>query len=432
MRATTSFNRMLTLPALSVVDVNFGEDGWVVLSVRHTRSLLRCECGWSTRSVHSRSVRRWRHLDAFGIRIALEGEIRRLRCKPCGRVVTEDIPWARLGARHTRQFENVVAWWTQHADRTTVATALRVDWKTVTAIVTRVVTEKLSTMRFDSLTRIGVDEIAYAKGHQYLTVIVDHAEGSVVWVGEGKNADTLGKFYKMLGKHRCAALSAVSMDMGRAYPAATRRHTNATICWDPFHVVKLLNKAVLDTIRWCNLTKKGLPLSKTEATNLRWAMLKKPADLTDDQAAVLARHQRKRHAIWRAQQLKEDIRALYQLDDPSQADAYLSRWLSRACRSRIPPMVKASQMVREQRAGILAAVELGLSNSRLEGVNSKIRLLNHRGYGHHSAEALTSIIYLCCGGITIRLPWEREPHDASCAGDQVTPATRNDDEPPGL
>lgn len=408
MRATTSFNKMLRLPALTVTSVAV-QDGRVVLGVRHTRSRLRCGCGWSTPAVHSRSVRRWRHLDAFGTLVVLEGEIRRIRCRPCGRVVTETVPWARHAARHTRDFENLVAWWTQRSDRTTVATALRVDWATVTAIVARVVTEHLDDSRFDQLTRIGVDEIAYAKGHQYLTVIVNHTTSAVIWVGEGKNADTLARFYELLGPDRCSKITAVSMDMGRAYPAATRKHTSATICWDPFHVVKLLNKAVTDTMRWSKLTKNGLPLSKTESANLRWALLKKPSDLTDDQAAVLARHQRKRHAIWRAQQLKEDFRALYQLDDPDHAAAYLTRWISRASRSRIPPMTKAAAMVRENQAGILAAVELGLSNSRLEGTNSKIRLLNHRGYGHHSATALTSIIYLCCGGITIRLPWQSEP-----------------------
>ncbi len=100
MRATTSFNKMLTLPALTVVDVDvdFGEFGWVVLSIRHTRTLMRCECGWSTRVVHGRSERRWRHLDAFGVRVALEGEIHRMRCRACNKVVTEDVPW-RLPSR---------------------------------------------------------------------------------------------------------------------------------------------------------------------------------------------------------------------------------------------------------------------------------------------------------------------------------------------
>jgi transposase len=98
------------------------------------------------------------------------------------------------------------------------------------------------------------------------------------------------------------------MDMAYAYPAATRKATNATICWDPFHVVMHLNKAVTATIRWSKLTKTGLPLSGDEARDLRWALLKKPGDHTEGQAAVLKRHQRSHHAIWRAQQLKERFR----------------------------------------------------------------------------------------------------------------------------
>ncbi|MBP9833062.1 MAG: ISL3 family transposase, partial [Candidatus Microthrix sp.] len=297
----------------------------------------------------------------------------------------------------------------QRSDRTTVATALRVQWKSVTAIISRVVAEQLTDARFDGLTRLGVDEISHAKGHRFLTVVVDQTSGATLWVGEGKNAATLGTFYELLGPERCERIEAVSMDMAYAYPAATRKATNATICWDPFHVVMHLNKAVTATIRWSKLTKTGLPLSGDEARDLRWALLKKPSDHTDTQAAVLKRHQRSHHAIWRAQQLKERFRGLYQLDNPTHATAYLERWLASACRSQIRPMVKVSQLVRDHKEGIIASVELGLSNSRLEGTNSKIRLLNHRGYGHHSANTFIPIIYLACAGITTRLPWEPKP-----------------------
>jgi len=119
------------------------------------------------------------------------------------------------------------------------------------------------------------------------------------------------------------------------------------------------------------MTRQGLPLSKQEANDLRWAMLKKPADLTPEQADILARHRKARHACWRTQELKEDFRGLYQLHEPADAGAYLNRWLNRTSRCRVPPMIKAAQMIRDQREGILAAVELGLANSRLEGTNSK-------------------------------------------------------------
>lgn len=404
MRATTVFNKITATLRVSVREITFEGDN-VVLGVRSAHRRLHCTCGWSTSSTYDRSVRRWRHLDVMGSRVFLEAEIRRLRCGACERVVTEAVAWARHGARHTLPFEDVIAWWCQRTDRTSVSDYWRCDWATVTAIVVRVVGEHLAESRLDGLTRIGVDEIAWAKGNRYLTIVVNQTGGDVIWVGKGKNADVLEEFYTLLGQERCSQLSAVSMDMGRAYSAATRAKTKATICWDPFHVVKLLNKAVADTIRWSNLTHRGIPLTKQESTDLRWAMLKKASNHTDAQAAVLARHRKARHACWRAQQLKEDFRGLYQLEDPEDAAAYLNRWIARACRCRIPPMLKAVKMVREQRVGILAAVELGLSNSRLEGTNSKIRVINHRGYGHHTAEALTAMIYLCCSDIDIQLPW---------------------------
>lgn len=111
--------------------------------------------------------------------------------------------------------------------------------------------------------------------------------------------------------------------------------------------------------------------------------------------------------LYRCWQLKEGLRDLYRLADPAHAPAHLDWWLAWACRSRIPAFVTLSKTVRANRDRVLAAVELGLSNSKLEGLNSKIRLINHRGYGHHSAAALIAMIYLCCGGLTIQLPTER-------------------------
>ncbi len=403
MRATTAFNKMIAPLGAKVAGVEF-QDDVLVLFVRASRRRLRCSCGFSTAAAYDRSTRRWRHLDAFGTKVILQGEIRRLSCVVCKKVVTEEVVWARHGARHTLAFENLVAWWCQRADRTSVAGFFRCDWATVTAIVTRVVTDHLAEDRFERLARIGVDEISWS-GHHYVTVVVNQDSGYVIWVGEGKSAQVLEDFYDLLGQERCARLEAVSMDMGRAYSAATRAKTTATICWDPFHVVKLLNKAVTDTMRWANLTRQGLPLSKREATDLRWALLKKAGDLTFEQAAVLERHRKAGHACWRAQQIKEDFRGLYQLSDPSHAALYLDRWLARASRCRIPPMLRAVKLVRENRVGILAAVELGLSNSRLEGTNSKIRMINHRGYGHHSVKTITAMIYLCCSGIELDLPW---------------------------
>jgi transposase len=111
--------------------------------------------------------------------------------------------------------------------------------------------------------------------------------------------------------------------------------------------------------------------------------------------------------LYRCWQLKEALRDLYRLRHPNQAPEHLDWWLTWACRSRIPAFVALARTVRANRERILAAIELELSNSKLEGINSKIRLINHRGYGHHSAAAIIAMIYLCSGGITITLPTQR-------------------------
>ncbi|MGH6912625.1 MAG: ISL3 family transposase [Geminicoccales bacterium] len=426
MRVTTAFNRMLDIPGASVASVEFSPNGMIVGLRRRSRRLT-CPCGWSTTAAYDRSIRRWRHLDLGACRLSLEAEIRRLWCRACGRVRTETVPWARSAARHTRDLEDVVAWLAQRLDKTSVARLLRVSWEAVAAIVVRVVAEQLDPARLDRLYRIGVDEVSYRKGHRYLTVVADHDRaGAVVWAGEGRSAATLEAFYDELGEERCAQLTAVSLDMGAAYKAATQRHApHAAQCVDPFHVVKAANEAIDKTRRWAWNQERAQPAPKRAVgrpradapppprdparwvKRTRWALLKDPARLLDSQRAVLDELRRSRSVLWRAYLLKEELRDLYKLPDPALAADHLERWLAWARRCRIPAFVALGRTIRLERDRILAAVELGISNSKLEGLNSKIRLINHRGYGHHSAAAVISMIYLCCGGITVRLPTER-------------------------
>jgi transposase len=420
-RVTTAFNKMLAIEGASARAVDFTSRG-VEVTLRRRVRRLRCVCGWSTRAVYDRSTRRWRHLDLGASKLWLVAEIRRLDCRRCARVRTEQVPWARPGARFTGDFEDVVTWLAQRADKTTVSTLMRCSWEAVAAIVTRVVADHVDDSRLDELYRIGVDEVSYRKAHRYLTVVADHdRDGAVVWAAEGKNAATLEAFYDQLGPERIGQLQAVSLDMGSAYAKATRtKAPDAHRCIDPFHVIKLANEAIDTTRRWAwNQARGGRPEPgprqrrrhplKADAPfrkikHTRWALLKDPDDLKDSQKAVLDELRADRHVLWRAYEIKESLRDLYRLADSARAGAHLDAWLARTCRSRIPAMVKLSQTIRQHREQILAAIELGLSNSKLEGLNSKIRLINHRGYGHHSPTALIAMIYLCAGGITVSLP----------------------------
>lgn len=409
MRVTTAFNKMLGLVGASVAGVTFCPEG-IVVSLRRRKGMHRCQCGQKTWSVYDRSVRRWRHLDLGASRCFLQAEICRIDCRRCGRVRTEEVPWARPGARHTKDFQDVVCWLAKRVDKTTITKLLRVSWEAVAKIVTDVVTETISDTRLDNLYRIGVDEVSYRKGHRYLTVVADHdRKGAVVWVGEGKDHATLEAFYDELGPKRTARLQAISLDMSGAYKLATdTKAPHVAQCVDPFHVVKLANEALDATRRdtWNMLRSIGhrnAPWWK----HTRWALLKDQADLTADQLDVLHDLRNRSSVLYRAWQLKEGLRDLYRLRWPSQARRHLDWWICWAQRCRIPAFVKFAKTVKANRERILYAVELGLSNSKLEGLNSKVRLINHRGYGHHSAAAVIAMIYLCCGGVTVELPTDR-------------------------
>jgi transposase len=404
-RVSTAFNKMLMIPGAWVFSVSFTEQGLVV-GIRRRFRRLTCPCGASTRAAYDRSLRRWRHIDVAGMRVYLEAEIRRVSCRACRRVRTEAVPWARPGARHTRDFEDLCAWLCQRTDRTSASRLLRCSWEAVSAIVRRVVADAVDTSRLRGLYRIGVDEISYRR-RTFLTLVVDHDSGNVVWIGEGKRAETLRAFFDELGPEGTAAVEAVSLDDGRAFVTATMQAApQAQICLDPFHVVRLANDAVEATRRHVLRTSRRRPHGGGPGSRqMRWALRKGADALSPSQRTVLDELRKQRHVLWRAWVLKEELRDLYRIEDPTAAASYMRTWLSRAARSRIPQMVDLARRLRSNFAAIVAAVELGLSNSRLEGTNSKIRLINHRGFGHHSAAALMAMIHLCCGGLQIALPF---------------------------
>ena len=406
MRVTTAFKRLLRLSGASVIDVGFSDEG-VVVTVRLRRRRRVCSsCGQTGRrlEVHDRRVKRWRHLDVGANRCFIECELRRLRCRDCG-VRLEPVPWARPGAHHTRDFEDVVAWLAQQMAKTPITRLLGVGWRTVGAIVTRVVADHLDERRLHGLVCIGVDEIGWRRRHRYLTSVADHQTGRIVWCAPGRNSATLQAFFDELGERK-DSIRAVSIDMSGEYQRAIRAAIpDAEICFDPFHVVRLASRAT-DQVRrdeWNAHERSHTPTGRW-VKSTRWSLLKAPENQTIYQLATLAEVQRENRRLYRAFLLREELRLLYHLDDPSLAPEHLDAWLAWASRSRLRPFVRLARTLREHRDGILAAIHLGLSNGRLEGLNSKIRLISHRSYGLHTADALIALIYLCCTGITIDLP----------------------------
>jgi transposase len=405
-RVTTAFKRLLRLSGASVVDVSFTADA-VIVTVRLRRRRRVCAaCGQTGRrlEIHDRRVKRWRHLDLGANRCVIECELRRLRCRDCG-VRLEPVPWARPGAAHTRDFEDVVAWLAQQMARTPICGLLRIGWDTVGRIVERVTADHLDERRLEGLVCIGVDEISYRRHHRYLTSVADHHTGAIVWCRPGRNSATLQAFFAELGDRR-QSIRAVSIDMSGEYQRAIRDAVpDAQICFDPFHVCRLASRAT-DQVRrdeWNAHERSHTPTGRW-VKGTRWSLLKAPERQTVGQLATLWEVQTENRRLYRAFLLREELRLLYHLDDRRLAPAHLDAWLAWASRSRLKPFVRLARTLRAHRDGILAAIRLGLSNGRLEGLNSKIRLISHRSFGFHSADALIALVYLCCTGITIELP----------------------------
>jgi transposase len=403
-RVTTAFNRMLRLPGASVVDVGFGAEG-VIVTVRLRRRRRVCSgCGQVGGNIHGRRIKRWRHLDLGANRCVVECELRRLWCPDCG-ARFEAVPWARPGSRYTRDFEDVVAWLAQQMAKTPIAGLLRIAWDTVGKIVERVVSDHLDQDRLRGLVAIGCDEISYRRGQRYLTTLADHRTGAIVWCAPGRNAATLQAFFDELGDRK-QTIRAVSIDMSGGYEKAIRDNLpGAEICFDPFHVVRLAQRAV-DRVRrdeWNAHERSHTPKGRW-IKGTRWSLLKAPSKQSIEQLALLGEVQQANRALYRAFLLKEELRLLYQLDDPTLAPDHLAAWLAWASRSRLEPFVRLARTIRRHRDGILAAIRLGLNNGRLEGLNSRIRLISHRSFGFHSASPLIALVYLCCTGIVIDLP----------------------------
>lgn len=409
MRAAAVINRLLGFKGTAVEGMRF-EGAAMVVSVRLTSRMLACPCGRTSRARYDRSRRRWRHLDFGRCSVWIEAEIRRVDCRGCGRVRTEWVPWARPGARYTRDFEDMACWLVKRMSKTGVAELLGTTWATVDALVARLVDVHLDIDRLDNLYRIGVDEIAYRKGRKFLTVVADHDTGRVVFVGEGRNQHVFGEFFEMLGEAGRARIEAVSMDMTQIYRKATTAHVpHAQVCLDPFHVVKWAGEALDLAYQTCR--EQGVKISVNAMTPAQtWqkvrGALRQPSEKHDPtRAAIIEQLRRKHPRLHRAWRLKEELRQLYQVPTDD-ADDHLRRWINRARRSGINAFVTLAKRLRRHRAGILNAIHLQLSNSLLEGINAGIRLIQRRAHGYASLDNLIEMIHFCHGGVATPLPTE--------------------------
>ncbi|HSS22965.1 MAG TPA: ISL3 family transposase [Mycobacterium sp.] len=352
--------------------------------------------------------RRWRHLDFATVRVVIEAGTPRVDCAVCGPTVAA-VPWARHASRFTTVFEDTCAWLTARTPASTVATLLRVTWRSVTGIIARVVAEAAArTDQLGGLRRIGIDEVAYRKGHRYLTVVVDHDTGRLVWAGKGRDKTVVAAFFDALGADRAMLLTHVSADAAEwINSVVAQRAPQAIRCLDPFHLIMWAGDA-LDVVRravW-NTVRGGKGRRTTASVALkgaRWALRRNPDRLSESQRVTLATIQATNKPLYRAYLLKEQLREIVAVKGDD-GRLLLAQWLRWAARSRLPAFVKLAATIRRHLPAIHNMLDCGLSNARVEANNTHLRVLTRQGYGYRSAESLIAMAMLKRGGLCPPLP----------------------------
>jgi len=401
--------RLLGLQRAVIEDVWIGDEGEVVVAARPDWR-ERDRCGICRRRSPGFDLgegrRRWRALDLGTTRAFVEAQAPRVTCREHGVVVCH-VPWARHRARFTRAFEDQVAWLTVNTSKSAVAQLMRIAWRTVGGICERVAAEAQRDVDLlAGLKRIGIDEISHRRGQRYLTVVVDHDTGRLVWAAPGRDRKTVERFLDALGQERCNQLELVSSDMAAWFIAPiTERVPGAELCLDPFHVVMLATDA-LDEVRrevWNDARRTGQTAIAKDLKGARFALWKNPENLTDRQQTKLADIQRTNARLYRAYLLKEQLRQIYRLP-VEQAIRLLDAWIAWARRCRLRPFVKLARTITQQRARIEAAIRHGLSNARVEAINTQIRLMTRRAFGFHTPDALIALAMLSLADLCPPLP----------------------------
>ncbi len=406
MRATTLLRQLSRLHPQHtfVIGFEFSANRQVlVLDVKPTTRTQYCAaCLRPCAQEYDHRERTWRHTDLGETRVQLRYRLARVDCERCG-PTTELVPWAAHTAWHTYDFENLVAYKAQGTDATRVAKDMRISWDTVGKIVSRVV-DRLRAAGddlLDDLASIGLDDLSYRKGHQYISIVVDHVRERIVWAGEGRTGETVEAFFAALGPERAAKLEHVSIDMSATYEAAIKKHApKAKIVFDRFHVQRLAHDALDEVRREVMRELKGTPEGKA-IKRMRWALQRNEVNHTPKDKERISTVMETNEPIFRAYMLKTMLVWVLSTGTIRGARRKLENWIAWAVRSRLKPFVRVGTTIRKHLEGVLAYVRTGISNGRSEGMNRKARVVTSRAFGFHSATPLIASLYLCCSGLKL-------------------------------
>jgi transposase len=362
---------------------------------------LRCPvCGQIT-SRYDSKPRTWRHMDTCQYQTLIRCNIPRADCPEHG-ALQIDVPWAQKHGRFTKVFENQVIDWLQELSINAVARRFHLSWNAVDRIMREAVTRGLERRQNPNMTDLSVDEVSRKKGHNYVT-IVSNKLGQVLSVQNGRDKTALNAFYAALSEEQLASIETISMDMSPAYIYATiEQIPNAKdkICFDKFHVIQDLNKAV-DGVRKSELGhiatqhRRSLHLS-------RYVWMRNEDNLTEAHRMIKQKLSQVATKTARAWAILQYAKTLWDDQDPKSAEKGWLKWYGWAIRSRLTPMKTVAKAIKEKLWGIVNAITKKRTNAMAESINAKLKIIKVRAKGFTSPERYRAVIMFYLGGLNLK------------------------------
>ena len=357
-------------------------------------------CGAERQAVHDTRERAWRHLHFFQYQAFIHARLPRVRCEQCGKTTQVAVPWARPGSGFTQLFEALLVTLCRSMPVNTVAGLLGIGDDAIWRVLAHYVEAARAKADFSAVRRIGVDETASRRGQRYISLFHDLAGARLLFACEGRDQGTVKRFAADLSAHGGdpGRVEAVCMDMSKAYIAGASKHLpNAAITFDAFHVIQLANQAV-DEVRRAEVN------DQPRLRRSRWTWLKDKGKWSTTQILQFHTLSRSRLKTARAWRLKESLRDLFATAaNPQQASTLFAKWYSWARRSRLAPFKRLAATLKSHLQGLLNAFDSGLSNGRVEGINSLIQAAKARARGYRTTHSLITIAYLIAGNL-VHLP----------------------------
>jgi transposase len=364
------------------------QDGQTIFTIHQEPETCRCSaCGSPKVQSRGQIERRFRTVPIGRRATLVVLPIPRVECLACGLVRQVKVPFADPRRSYTNAFERYALELSRRMTIRDVAQHLDVGWDMIKDIQKRDLSRRYAKPKLKHLRRIAIDEISIAKGHRYLTVVLDLDSGAVVFVGDGKGADALKPFWKRLRPSK-AKIEAVAMDMSAAYRGAVATNLpKAKIVFDRFHVMKLFNEKLSDLRRALHREATDV-MRKKVLKGTRWLLLKAAENLDEekDEKKELEEALKLNQSLATAYYLKEDLRQFWEQPGKRFATVFLDGWIRRAEASGIKMLQQMARTLAAHRSGLLAYYDAMITSGPMEGTNNKIKTMKRQAYGFRDQE----------------------------------------------